>query len=184
MRKPFLMIPLLVFISAAAFIPAHAKDDYLRPQEIDDIRDEQDAGKRIILYLSFAQHRLDDVRSSEVSNSRKAGQDIQKSLDEYNSIMGAIDESIADARKQRAMLTKPLEELKAQGTAFLRFLHSLQTDGPNRSDYLFTLEEAIDATQDELNAAKEGPYPELKNRKPPSDLPPAPPPPPKNSGDE
>src|ERR1051326_5129009 len=86
------------------------------------------------------------------------------------------------------MLSKAIQELKGQGASFLRFLRTLQSDGANRSDYIYTLEEAIDATQEELKAAQEGLYPEIQKRTPPRDLPPTPPPArndsQKNSNDE
>src|SRR5437868_678833 len=111
MSRFLLILFCLLMGAAASAVPAGAKDEFLTPQEINDLRDEQDAGKRILLYLSFAQRRLDNIRASSASDSRKAGLEIQKSLDEYNSIFGAIDDSLDQARKQRSMLSKAIQEL-------------------------------------------------------------------------
>jgi len=46
---------------------------------------------------------------------------------------------------------------------------------PIAADYIYTLEEAIDTTQEELKAAQEGLYPEIQKRTPPKDLPSTPP---------
>jgi len=86
MNRFLLILFCLLMGAATSALPAGAKDEFLTPQEINDLRDEQDAGKRILLYLSFAQRRLDNIRASSASDSRKAGVEIQKSLDEYNSV--------------------------------------------------------------------------------------------------
>jgi hypothetical protein len=174
--KKLLIVPLLIFcgISSAAF--SSEKDDFLTPDEINSIRDAEDAGKRVLLYLGFAQQRLDAAQEKTASwKEAGAGRAIQKSLAEYNSILEALDDALGNARQQRDPLSKPLKELENQGKHFLKVLQQLQ-NVPNRSDYQFTLDEAVEMTQDELAEAKKGAFPEVNARKPPSELPASPPP--------
>ena len=168
--------PLLILcgISSASFLSA--KEDFLTREEVNSIQDAEDAGVRVILYLRFAQQRLDAAQEKTASwKEAGTGRAIQKSLAEYNSILEALEDALADARQQRAPLGKPLKELENQGKHFLKVLQQLQ-NVPNRSDYQFTLDEAVEMTQDELAEAKKGAFPEVNARKPPSELPATPPP--------
>jgi molecular chaperone GrpE (heat shock protein) len=182
--KKFVLVPLLILFALAASIPLCAKDDFLNTEEIARIRDAEDAGKRVLLYLEFAQKRLDAAREKTISwKEAGSGAAIQKNLSDYNSIFDALDDALEMARQQRAPLAKPLKELETQGNHFLKVLEQLK-NAPIRSDYQFTLDEAVEMTQDELGEVKKGAYPEVNERKPPTDLPAAPPPPSKNPGDE
>ena len=174
----------LLGASGAAASPGR---EFLEPEEISAIREEQDAGKRVLLYLTFAKSRIEAVKDATASKDSAAGEAIQSNLADYNSIFDALTDSLANAREQRSQLSKPIQELQRQGTEFLTYLQALaKTATRNKDDYRFTLEEAMDTTKDELADAKKGAFPEVKERKPPSDLPASPPPsaegPPKKSG--
>ena len=188
MKKLLWIVPLLILCGIANATPSSAKDDFLTREEINSIRDAEDAGGRVLLYLKFAQQRL-DAAQEKTASWKEAGtwRAIQKSLAEYNFILEALEDALGDARQQRAPLGKPLKELENQGKHFLKVLQQLQ-NAPNRSDYQFTLDEAVEMTQDELAEAKKGAYPEVNTRKPPSELPSTPPPearpPSKSSGAE
>ena len=186
--KKLWIVPLLVLCALCSAAFSSEKDDFLTRDEINSIRDAEDAGKRVLLYLGFAEQRLDAAREKTASwKEAGTGLAIQKNLSEYNSILEALEDALGDARKQRAPLGKPLKELENQGKHFLKALQQLQ-NAPNRSDYQFTLDEAVEMTQDELAEAKKGAYPEVNARKPPSELPATPPPearpPAKSSGAE
>lgn len=184
MKNYFLFFLVLVGASRAVAAPGR---EFLEPEEISAIREEQDPGKRVLLYLSFAKRRIEQVKDATASKDSDAGEVIQSNLADYNSIFDALADSLANAREQRSQMSKPLQELQRQGTEFLTYLQALtKTATRNKDDYRYTLEEAVDTTKDELADAKKGAFPEVKERKPPSDLPPSPPPsaerPPQKSG--
>ena len=169
-----LVISLLILLGVCRAVPSGAKDDFLNPDEVNRIRDEDDGGKRVLLYLEFAQRRLQAAQEKTATKEEGAGRAIQKNLAEYNSILEALEDALDAARLQRASLGGAIKELQNQGNHFLKVLQQLQ-QAPNRSDYQYTLDEAVDMTNDELAEAKKGAFPEVKERKPPSDLPAKPP---------
>jgi len=182
--KKLVLTTTLFFVAVFTAMPALAREDFLNPLEIDQIRDAEDAGKRVLLYLNFAQKRLDAARQKTISwKQTGSGEAIQKSLQEYNYILEALDDSLQSARDQRVELSKPLKELEIQANQFLRVLQQLK-NAPIRNDYEFTLDEAVEMTRDELAEVKKGAYPEVEARKPPVNFPASPPPPSKSSSNE
>jgi hypothetical protein len=182
--KRLILIAILMLLCAGGAV-SQGRREFLSPDEINSIQDEQDHGKRVLLYLQFAQRRLDAVRGKLASGEANAGRDVQQYLSEYNSILDALTDSLNGARTQRSAMGKPIKELESRASGFLRYLQSLESSAAaNRSDYQFTLEEAIDTTKDELAEAKKGAFPEVNERKPPSDLPSAPPPRSKSDADK
>jgi hypothetical protein len=176
-----LTIVILLVLCASRGAGFAAGREFLSPDEISSIRDEADAGKRVLLYIGFAKRRLDAVREKTVSKDPGAGETIQGNLEEYTSILDALADSLEIARQQRSPLNKVIQEMQKQGAESLKYLQSLASgSSPNRSDYDLTLQEAVDTTKDELENAKKGAFPEVKERKPPTDLPPSPPPPSKS----
>lgn len=175
MIKKLVLSILIAFFGVEAAVCQNRRE-FLSPDEINGIQDEQDSGKRILLYLQFAARRLEAVREKITAADPKGGRAVQQYLSEYNSIWDAIADSLENARQQRASMDKPIKELQGKGTEFLRYLQSLQTgNAANRRDFEFTLEEAIDTTKDEVAEAKKGAFPEVNARKPPTDLPATPP---------
>ncbi len=184
MKRLFTIALLVLLIAGGAFAQG-GRREFLSPDEINGIQDEQDPGKRILLYLQFAGRRLDAVREKTVSAEPKAGAEIQRYLTEYNSIWDALADSLENARQQRTALDKPVKEIQIKGADYLKYLQMLLASATaNRSDYEFTLEEAIDTTKDEVAEAKKGNFPEVNARKPPSDLPASPPPRSKTDSDK
>ncbi len=175
--KRLILIALLALFAASGAFSQSGRREFLSADEVSNIQDEQDHGKRVLLYLQFGQRRLDAVRGKTASGETNAGREIQGYLSEYNSILDALAESLDSARAQRSAMDKPIKELETRATGFLRYLQSLEAGAAaNRSDYQFTLEEAIETTKDDLAEAKKGAFPEVNTRKPPTDLPAAPPP--------
>ena len=164
--------------------PVRGQEDFLTPGEVDGVRDKQEPDKRIVLYLDFARRRLDVVKAGLASDTSRAGRDVQKQLKQYVSILDAIDMTIEQAREDRIPTGKALEELEKQGKEFLQYLESINKESsPRWEDYRFMLAEAIDVTQDELEQAGIGAFPEVDEREAPAEFPSAPPPP-SSSGSE
>ncbi|MBI3895748.1 MAG: hypothetical protein HY313_07425 [Acidobacteria bacterium] len=152
-----------------------AQEEFLTSQELDAVRDTQEPGKRIVLYLDFAQRRLDAVKANLASQKPNRGQAIQKNLREYYRVLEALNSTIENARDKTIPVDKALGEIEKRGGEFLKYLQSLQAkSSPGWDDYRFTLEEAVDMTQDEIAEAKKGSFPEVKEREAPQ-LPASPP---------
>lgn len=180
MNRAAVVLRWLVLIGVVAVFsgfPGNAKDDFLTAGEIESIREAQEPNKRIILYLDFAQSRLDAVKEKLASKKPKAGQEAQKHLADYAAIMEALEGTLLTARDRRTPIAKGLKEVERRGADFLKYLESLQSDSsPYWDDYRFTLEEAIEMTREELDEAKRGSFPEVEERDPPKEFPSSPPP--------
>ncbi|MBI1956438.1 MAG: hypothetical protein HYS38_08600, partial [Acidobacteria bacterium] len=58
---------LLLLWSGLNGTAAWGQEEFLTSQELDAVRDTQEPGKRIVLYLDFAQRRLDAVKENLAS---------------------------------------------------------------------------------------------------------------------
>jgi hypothetical protein len=176
---------LLLLGSLLSGAPLLGEDDFLTSAEIDRVREAQDPNKRIVLYLDLAQLRIDEARTNLASKKPEAGQKVQKNLEEYTGILESLDTTLLSARDKRVPVTKALQDFEKRGAGFLKYLESLESDSAaDRSDYEFTLEEAIDTTREELAEVKKGSFPEVQERKPPVEFPARPPAPSKRGDDE
>ncbi len=150
--------------------------EFLSTVEIDQVRDAQEPAKRIILYLEFAQRRLNAVEQNIAFRKPKSGRAIRINLQEYIDILDAVEGSVERGRERRARIDKSLKEMEKLTAKYLGYLESLQAASQtNLSEYQFTLEEAIAMTRDEIAVAKEGSFPEVKGREPPTQFPSQPP---------
>jgi len=169
--KRLLLVALLCWTGAIRL--ARAEDDFLDDGEVAAIRDAQEPDKRMILWMDFAQRRVDAVKQAQAAAKPDAGRAIQKTLVEYVRILEALDDTIQDARERRVPLSKGLKDVTTRGNLYLNYLRTLDSEAiPAWKDYKYTLEEAMNMTRDEIAEAAKGAYPEVKERKPPADLPP------------
>ena len=166
------LLVLVLACWAGAGLAARAQEDYLTDGEVSSIRDTQEPDKRMILWMDFAQRRVDAVKQALSSPKPYAGRTIQKTLVEYVHIMESLGDTIQDARERRVPLSKGLRDVETRGNLILNYLKSLgEKTAPGWKDYEYTLDEAKDMTRDELAEVGKGNYPEVKERKPPTDLP-------------
>jgi hypothetical protein len=167
---------LFLFVLCFGFSkPGQAQDDFLTRLEVDEIRDAQEADKRIALYMEIAQRRLDLIKTAFTEKARGAGRTAQKNLRDYTAILEAVEDTLTDGREDRTLREKPLKEAEKRQAEFLTYLRALDsTEAPGYDDYRFTLEEAIDVTEELLANVRQGTFPEVQQRQPPR-LPSAPP---------
>jgi len=167
---------LATWVSAAPSA-ALGQRDFLTPQEVDDVRDTQEADKRILLYLEFAQRRVDAVKQALATTNPRRGQAVRKNLSEYNLILEALNHTREDARENRIVVEKALKEVEKRGREFAEYLELLRSESsPGYADYRFTLEEALAMTEEEVAEARKGSFPEVEGRTPPVEFPASPPP--------
>ncbi len=148
------MRALLVCLLMAA--PLAAQHDFLTSDEVDKIRDAQEPNLRLKLYSQFAQERVDLVKN--LLSKEKTGRSalIHDTLDEYCKILDAIDTVADDALTRKLEVKLGLDAVAAVEKQMLPYLQKVQDSHPRDLErYDFLLKQAIDATTDSLEAAKE-----------------------------
>lgn len=137
---------------------AQGEKDYLSDEEADKIRDVQDPGDRIKLYMSFAQDRLDKFEY-ELNRPQHEAQydDILNNL--MNGYVGCVDDAadqIDEAQEKQIDIRAAVKDMKEKDTAFLAKLEKLdQASGPDFEAYRYTLEDAIEGTKEAINDASD-----------------------------
>jgi hypothetical protein len=168
-----------LLLGAALLAPARlaAQDgDFLTADEIDAVRDAQEAEKRIPLYLEIAELRLGAIRAAIASVKPGAGRTAQRKMTEYTRVLEALETAIFDARERRMPFPKAMELLKTKLPEAKQFLESLDDESsPLYEDYQYTLEEAVDMTGELVAEVERGMFPEVDERTAPKEFPAAPP---------
>lgn len=150
--KRFLMFALPVLLA----FPAFAAHDFLSDTEIDQVRQVQEPVARIRLYLTFAKQRLDQLQSTIAKNRPGRSGEIRQLLEDYTSILDAINEVSDDALHRKNDVTTAPAVISESEKRFLEVLQKIQASSPQDLDvYNFELKEAISGTSDSLDLAKE-----------------------------
>lgn len=135
---------------------AWAQGDFLTSDEVDQVRLAQDPNDRVKLYTLFAKQRLDQVQ--HLIKEQKPGRAglIHDLLDQYGHIIDAIDTVADDALLRKLDITAGMKEVTSAEKEFLPALEKIR-DGqpPDLARYEFMLSQAIDSTQDSLDASTE-----------------------------
>jgi hypothetical protein len=147
------------FFGAGLFQAAgQSKRDFLTSDEANQVRNVQEPNDRMVLYLHFAKQRLDQV--SQLLAKDKPGRSalIHDLLDEYAKIMDAIGTVSDDALHHHWDIAKGSAALAHEGRPMLEQLKKIQDSAPkDLARYDFSLQQAIDATADNQDAALESP---------------------------
>jgi hypothetical protein len=147
---------LAAFALSAAGSPARGqnpKKDYLSDIEADKIRDAENPGERIKLFLKFAEDRLQKFQYelSRTTPERDRAHTLNGLLNAY---VGCVDDAAdlvaLDAEKQ-IDIRSALKDFQTKGKEFLATLEKLAKDGAELNTYKDTLLDAIEGTRDALN---------------------------------
>ena len=150
-------------------------DDFLTREEVDAVRDAQEPEKRIPLFLEIADIRLGSVRAA-LNNAKAGGRTAQKKMSEYTEVLEALETTIAEARQKRSPFPKAMEMLKKKLPEAKQFLESLDNESsPLYADYQFTLDEALEVTDELIEDIEKGMFPEVDQRTAPKEFPAVPP---------
>jgi hypothetical protein len=143
----------LIFIFLLCF-PAAAQRDFLTSDETDQIREAQEPNDRLKLYIVFARQRVDQVKSLIATNKPGRSALIHDLLEDYTSILDAIDTVSDDALKHGKNISAGTGLVAKGEPALLKTLQQVQESAPkDMSRYDFVLKQAIDATNDSMELA-------------------------------
>jgi uncharacterized protein involved in exopolysaccharide biosynthesis len=152
MFKRILMLMLPVLLAFSAF----ADHDFLSGTEIDQVREVQEPVGRIKLYLAFAKQRLDQLQSTMAKNRAGRSGEVRQLLEDYTSILDAINEVSDDALHRKNDVTTAPALIADSEKKFLDLLEKVQASSPADLDaYNFELKEAISTTGESVDLAKE-----------------------------
>src|SRR5580698_4831492 len=149
--------PVCVLILASV-LPALAEKDFLTENEIEKVREAQLPNDRLKLYALFARQRLDQLQ--RLLEKEKKGRSLaaRELLEDYASIIDAIDTVSDDALKRGIDITLGTAEVIGSEKRFLEQLQKIQDRNPADLDlYEVALKEAIASTSDSIDLAKEDP---------------------------
>ena len=132
------------------------KRDFLTAEEADKIRQAQDPNLRLPLYVTFAKDRVAQV--NQLISRDRAGRSalLHDLLEDYTRIIEAIDTVTDDALRRKLDLAKGMAVVLPAQEELLAALKKVdQAELADKSRYEFVLKDAIAATEDSLELAKE-----------------------------
>lgn len=144
-----------LFLCASIQFAVAQDRDFLTADEADQIREEQDPGLRVQLYVKFAQQRVELLK--QLLAKDKAGRSliIHDTLEDYTRIIEAIDTVADDALKRKLVIGEGMKVVAAAEKELLAALKKLDENrAKDYSRYEFAMSQAIETTQDsaELSA--------------------------------
>ncbi len=150
-----------ILLAMALTVGANAQEfvggrDFLTDYEVDVVRARQGFKARIEAYVKFAALRLELVEQTIDSDEAGRGARVHRILEEYASIIEAIDDVIDDALLRNQNTDGPLEGLLEAERMFAARLASLAADpGEDAWRYEFVLDDAILITQESIDLLAE-----------------------------
>src|SRR5580693_8144049 len=110
---PICVISNCVILTCAIFagaVPALAQKDFLTENEIEKVREAQVPSDRLKLYALFARQRLDQLQRLLEKEKKGRSLEVRELLEDYSSIIDAIDTVSDDALKRGVDITEGKNE--------------------------------------------------------------------------
>src|SRR5579863_197864 len=140
----------------AGGLPALAQRDFLTADEVEKVREAQLPNDRLKLYALFAKQRLDQLQRLLEREKRGRSLTARELLEDYSSIIDAIDTVSDDAVKRGVDITEGTVAVTESEKRFLAQLHKIEDRNLADVDlYQVALKEAIASTSDSMDLAKE-----------------------------
>jgi hypothetical protein len=137
-------------------VPLAAQHDFLTTYEADQVREAQEPNQRLKLYLTFARQRLDQVQTLLNENRPGRAGLVHDLLDQYGSIIDAIDTVSDDALGRHLDIKEGTKEVASTEKELLASLEKIRDSRPkDLARFEFVLTQAIDATSDSMDTASE-----------------------------
>jgi hypothetical protein len=148
----------IAILTLAAIVPCtRAQDrDYLTPDEVQQVRDAQEPNARLVLYTKFARMRIEYV--NHLLANEKPGRSIliHDTLEDYTSIIEAIDTVADDALKRKTDIGVSMKMVAAAEKEMIEALEKVTAKPPSdMARYQFVLNGALDATRDSSDLSSE-----------------------------
>jgi hypothetical protein len=154
--KTLSIVAISICAILASVAPVLAQKDFLTEDEIEKVREAQAPNDRLKLYALFARQRLDQLQRLLEKEKKGRSLSARELLEDYSSIIDAIDTVSDDALKRGVDITEGTGAVTASEKRFLEQLQKIE--GRNLADvdlYEVALKEAIASTSDSLDLAKE-----------------------------
>lgn len=136
-------------------LPLFADRDFLTADEIDQVKEAQDPALRLKLYANFAKQRAEMVQSLFSKDKPGRSLRIHDALEDYAKILDAIDDVTDDALLRKLEVKPGLQAVVDAEKQALPILQKIQNSNPrDLSRYDFALTQAIETTQDSLEASQ------------------------------
>jgi len=147
---------LFVITTLLLCTPAWAQRDFLTSDETDQVREAQDPNDRLKLYVTFAQQRLDQVKSLLAREKPGRSALIHDLLEDYSKILDAIDTVSDDALKRKVNIDIGNTAVSQGEKELLKTLNAIEAgNGKDKARYEFALKQAIDGTNDSMELASQ-----------------------------
>jgi hypothetical protein len=141
----------LLFVLA---LPALPQRDFLRADEVDQIRLVQEPNERLKLYLTFAASRVSLIEQAVTQEKAGRTKLIHDLLEDYTKIIEAIDTVSDDAIKRNVDISAGLKAVAEAEKQMLPTLEKVRDSNPSDIQrYQFALDQAIEATEDSIDLA-------------------------------
>ena len=141
--------------SPAAAAPPFAQRDFLTTDEIEKVREAQEPNLRLKLYIVFARQRMDQFQQLLKKDKKGRSLEARELLEDYASIIDAIDNVEDDALKRHVDLKEGLEAVAAAEKRFLSQLEKIEETPPaDIQNYDVAFKEAKAATSDSMELAQ------------------------------
>ncbi len=136
-------------LMALALVALAQDRDFLTADEADQVREAQEPNARLLLYVKFAQERMELLR--QLMKSEKPGRTllIHDTLEDYTRIIEAIDTVADDALKRKLDITIGMKDVAAAEKQLVEGLEKLNSTPPkDYARYEFAMQQAIETTRD------------------------------------
>ena len=155
MAKRCMLLVLLLGVSAVAQeLPGDR--DFLTDYEVDVLRERQGLKDRLESYVKFATLRLELIDQLLEVEEPGRGAKVHRALEEYSSIIEAVDDVIDDALIRNRKMDGALAGLLEAEARFSARLGAIEADPADDAwRYQFVLEDAISITKDSMELLAE-----------------------------